>query len=202
MSEFKLVPEVGNIYLREVSINRSTGAVILLARENNEDLLYKFSFQDGSYNNEWRRQCLENKLWIYSYLTDTGDVIMQDLNDDTYLFDQDMQLIDSWHHKGDFITCLPGARTVYKVEKSGYFVIDIRSQDGEILRLNSEGWTKDYAYSNLNVCEDVTTGRLAVLNHDTKISAIDIFSQDGKSQHIVINLLFRIQSTENLFLAY
>ena len=190
MSEFKHGPEVGNLYLREVSINRSTGAVILLAIENNEDLLYKFSFQDGSYNNEWRRQCPENKQWMYSYLTDTGDVIMQDQTRHTYLFDQDMQPIDSWQYNGDLIACLPGPRTVYKVKKGGHFVIDIRSQDGDILPLKSEGRTGEYANPNLTVCDDVTTGRLVVLRDTTKhepvtfifqrTTAIDIFSQDGK----------------------
>ena len=116
---------------------------------------------------------------------------MQDQTRHTYLFDQDMQPIDSWQYNGDLIACLPGPRTVYKVEKGGHFVIDIRSQDGDILPLKSEGRTREYVYPNLKVCDNVTTGRLVVLHKTTKpettghiipriTAAIDIFSQDGK----------------------
>ena len=190
-----------------LNINSSTGDVILIAKGNNEILLCKFSLhQDGPYSNEWRRQCPMNKQWIYVCLTDTGDVMMQDQNYHTYLFDQDMQLIDSWQHTGDLIACLPGPRTVYEVEKEQHFFIDIRNQDGEILRLKSEGRTKEYPYPRLSVCEDVTTGRLVVL-YTTKQGVlgdrfIDIFSQYGKSRCIVIHLLFRIYSTDETVLAY
>ena len=190
MSEFKLElkPELQASH-HDVSINSSTGAVLF--QSSGEPVLHKFSLrQDGLYINEWRRQCPENKRWMRSYLTDTGDVILQDQNDRTCLFNQDMQLINSWHQKGYLIGCLPGPRTVYMVANIKHYGIDIRSQDGEILHLKPqkiELWCCEQP-DGVSVCEDVTTGILVVTNRNGNMA---VFSRGGKSQRIM-KLLFRI----------
>ena len=185
MSEFKVEFRAAH---NGVGINSSTGSVILQSRC--DPLLHKFLLhQDGSYSNEWRRHSPENKLWERSFLTDAGDVILQDQDDRTCLFGQDMQLIDSWQYMGYLIAYLPGPRTVYMVRKGEHYVVDIRSQDGETLRLKSQKSEHDH----LSVCKDVITGKIVALDNLT--SSIDIFSQDGKSQRI-INIFFRIQSTD------
>ena len=200
MSEFELESGVGyKYYRRGLSINSSTGAIILRTKKKDELLLYKFSHQDGSYSQDWIRRC-SGTDWMNNYLTDTGDIILQDHHFHTCLFDQYMQLIDCWQCNGHLIACLAGPRTAYKVRRGwGSFAIDIRSQDGEILQLRK-------LYSKPSVCEDATTGRLVVLDNATKEIedsypdtcniSIDIFSQDGKSKRIVMNLLFRIQPTD------
>ena len=145
-------------------------------------MLYKYSLhQDESYRNEWKRQCPENKEWDKYYLTDAGDVILDDRsNHRACLFDQDMQLMDSWQYQGTLVACLPGPRTVY-VNKGKEYVIDIRSQDGEILQLKPEGSTwRDYPVS---VCEDERTKKLVVLERYAQI--MDIVLQGGKQQHIL-----------------
>ena len=157
-----------------VSINSKTGAVIL--QEEKEALLYKFSqHQDGSFSKEWRRQCPENKCWKRSYLTDAGDIILQDSNYHTFLFDQDMQLIDSWQYRGDLIACLPGPRAVYAVKKGEGYVVDIRDQYGEVLQLKPDESTWK---SNLSIYDDVARGKPVVL--DCGSNTLDIFSEDGK----------------------
>ena len=179
MSELKLElkPEFHASH-HDVSINSSTGAVLFQSR--GEPLLHKFSLhQDWSYFNEWRRQCPENKRWMRSYLTDTGDLILQDQNDRICLFNQDMQLINSWHHKGCLIGCLPGSRTVYLEASGEDYVINIRSQDGETLTLQL---THEYFKQSEGMCvwENVTTGQLLVTNRS---GIMEIFTRDrtGKS---------------------
>ena len=184
-SEFKLElkPESQASH-HDVSINSNTGAVLFQSR--GEPMLQKLSLhQDGSYIKEWRRQCPENKRWMRSFLTDTGDVILQDQNDRTCLFNQDMQLINSWHHKGNLIGCLPGPRTVYLEANGEYYCVDIRSQDGETLQLNHKYHKQP---DGMCVWEDVTTGNLLVTNRTGEMA---VYSQDGKSQ-CVMNFLFRI----------
>ena len=185
-----------------ISFNSSTRAVIL--QSHRKPLLCKLSLhQDGSYSTEWTHRFPENKQWKQSFLTDTGDVILQDKNRRTCLFDQDMQLIDSWQYKGKLIACLPGPRTVYDIGRHiGHHVIGIRSQDGQILELKLEHSVRCYTYSR-SVCEDVTTGKLVILvgeyddddtDDDEVYPTVDIYilSQDGKSHHMVMNLLSRI----------
>ena len=171
------------------SINSSTGDVIVQGKPWGKDvwLLNKYSLQDGSYRNEWTRQPPENKAWDSCYLTDAGDVILEDYyNHRTCLFNQDMQQMDSWQCQGYLRACLPGPRTVYAVKKGEEYVIDIRNRDGEILELNPEGSTwRSYPYS---VCEDERTKRLVVVEQNDK--QMDIFAQGGKQQHILY-LLFR-----------
>ena len=168
MSEFKLEFDAARW---SVNINSSTGTVIL--QKKDEPLLYQFTVhEDGSYSNEWIRQCPENKHWDRSYLTDAGDIILQDSNGHTYLYDHDMQLIDSWQYRGHLITCLPGPRTVYFVEKGEReYVIDIRRRDGEVLQLEPVAST--WVDEHMSVCEDETTGKLVVADYMS--NAIDIF---------------------------
>ena len=187
MAEYTLESDIG--WLGMLSINSSTGDVIALEKQQGKDvyLLYKYSLQDGSYSNEWTRQSPENKEWSSCYLTDAGDVILQDRsNHRTCLFDQDMQLMDSWQYQGHLRACLPGPRTVYAVTKEEEWVIDIRSRDGEILELKPEGNT--WSYYPDSVCEDERTKRLVVVEEHNK--QMDIFAQGGKQQHILY-LLFR-----------
>ena len=170
-------------YARFPNINSITGDVLLQAeqKKKNERLLYKYSLhQDGSYRNEWKRQCPENKDLDKYYLTDAGDVILKYYdNDHTYLFDQDMQLMDSWQCQGNLVTCLPGPRTVYSVKKGEEHVIDIRNQDGEILQLKPEGNT--WNYDPDSVCEDQRTRKIVAVEG----RSVNFFSRDGKPQHIL-----------------
>ena len=152
-------------------------------RRRMNHLLYKYSLlQDGSYSNEWKHQCPENKEWDKCYLTDAGDVILHD-NDNhrTCLFDEDMQLMESWQYQGYLCACLPGPRTVYAVKKEKEYVIDIRNQDGEILQPKPEGST--WRDSPNSVCEDERTKKLVVVEGLSWI--MDIFLQGGKLQHIL-----------------
>ena len=185
MPEFKLKFKAGD----DLSINSSTGAVIL--QEKNEPLLYTYWLQqDGSYSNEWRRQCPENKHWGSCFLTDAGDIILHDNNGLTYLFDQDMKLMDSWQHQGSLVACLSGLRTVYSANKGMGYVIDIRSLDGEILQLNPEGSTYGKHFSG-RMCEDERTKKKVVVNRYHR-ATMDIFLQDGKSQHILYLLFMHL----------
>ena len=182
MAECKLESEAQ--YRGTPWINSSTGDVLVQTKQKKTDgpLLYKYSLhQDGSYSNEWKHQCPENKDWDRYYLTDNGDVILQaSHNNSTCLFNQDMQLMDSWQYQGELIACLPGPRTVYSVWKEVEYVIDIRNQDGEILQLKPEGNTWNcYPHS---VCEDERTKTLVVV---VEGYTMNIFSKDGKPQHIL-----------------
>ena len=126
----------------EAGINKSTGAVIV--EERHEPLLHKFQLQqNGSYREEWRRQLPENvKRDCHKYLTDTGDLILQNEEDGTtILFDQEMKLIDSWQHQEDLIATLPGTRTVCAVKEGKEWHVEIRIQDEEVLQLKPNGST-------------------------------------------------------------
>ena len=164
---------------QNASINSRTGDVVI--QHNSEPWLHKFALcQDGSYSQEGRRECPEKKMWTHIFLTNAGDVVVQDDTDlPTRLFDQDMQLIGSWQCRGDLIACLPtaGPQTVYVVEKEQGYLIDIRSQDGEVLQLKPEGNT--WESNSLCVCQDASTGKLAVLDADDLSNTMDIFSKDG-----------------------
>ena len=159
--------------------------------------LCKFSLlQDGSYSEQWRRQLPENicsKSAEYNkYLTDTGDVILQNQeeNSTTFLFDQDMNLKDSWQHQGQLIGCLPGPRTVYAVKEAMGILVEIRSQNGESMQLKPErnAWGSFY----LSVCGDGRTGKLVVVHYSYGITYrrtddfMDIFSGVGKTKHQII----------------
>ena len=161
----------------------TTGDVII--REARIGTLCKFSLQqDGSYSEQWRRQLPENISSVSAlcrkYLTDTGDLILQDYqpNSTTFLFDQDMKLKDSWQHQGDLIGCLPGPRTVYAVREAKLDLVEIRSLNGELIKLKYERnpWNKIL----MSVCEDGTTGKLVVVTYDSRM---DIFSGVGKTKH-------------------
>ena len=165
-----------------VNINSTTGAVIL--QKKNEPLLYKFSLnQDGSYKNEWRRQIPENKHWKSCCLTDAADIVLQDSNNRTCLFDKDLKMIDTWEYSGDLIACLRGLRTAYCVNSNSnkdfqLYDIAIRRVDGKVIQLQEGSNSR----SKKSLCENATTEKLVVI--DT-IDRLRIFSQDGKSQHIV-----------------
>ena len=119
------------------------------------------------------------------YLTDTGDVILQNLKEgsQTFLFDQDMNLKDLWRHRGRLIGCLPGPRTVYAVREAEGFLAEIRSQNGKSMQLNLERNERPM----VSVCEDGRTGKLVVVQRGWKdTSFMDIFSGVGKSKHQII----------------
>ena len=180
-----------------VSIS-TTGDVI--TTDARTGTLCKISLQqDGSYSEQWRHQLPENissKSAEYNiYLTDTGDVILQNRkeNSTTFLFDQDMNLKDSWQHHGQLIGCLPGPRTVYTVKEG--ILVEIRSQNGESMQLKPErnAWGSMY----LSVCEDGRTGKLVVVqcsywityrrtNELMDTNVMDIFSGVGKIKHQII----------------
>ena len=171
-----------------VAINKSTGDVIV--DEEDEPLLHKFHLQqNGSYREEWRRQHPENvRRYARKYLTDTGCVILQNEEDaPTFVFDQEMKLIDSWQHQGDqLIATLPGTRAVYAVKEGRKWWIKIRIKDGEVLQLKPDGST--WEYNRLSVCEDARTGKLAVIFDPLfSNSSLDIFSQDGKTKQRILN---------------
>ena len=193
MSELKLDFVVGWL-----SINSSTGDVILSYKNNR--LLHKYTLrQDGSYINQWKRRVPANEEVCNGlgsvYLTDAGDVILQNMLPDptypprpicsslTHHLDQDMKLMNSWEYDGKLIGCLSGPRAVYEIKKGEGRVAVIRSLDGEVLQLEPpEGTT----WSELHdVCEDVKTGKLVVFPGFIKAGTIYVFSQEGKSQHIM-----------------
>ena len=184
-------------------INSSTGDVLL---HTDDHLLHKYALrQDGSYINQWKRQVPENKdncRMDSVYLTDAGDVILQNYiyvtrSLLTYHFDQDMKLIDSWEPDGQLIGCLSGPRVVYKVTKGGGHVVVIRSVDGEVLQLEPY---KGTTWTDLrDVCEDVKTGKLMVCSGDSSLDTISIFSQDGKSQHILHLLMMCLCSCKQWY---
>ena len=178
--------------LSSASFNRAEAGILY----RNGGLSTCSLHEDGSSSYKWRGQTLEN---IRGYLTDTGGVMLQDPNYRTSMFDKDMQLIDSWEYKGTLITCLPGPRAVYAVMKErGGYVIDIRSQDGEVLGLQLDPdvrWSKslpswnsfgDILGDKLSVCEYAATGKLVVV--DALQSQMNIFSHDGKPQLIYLYL--------------
>ena len=182
-----------------VSIS-TTGDVITAGAST--DTLCKFSLQqDGSYSTQWRRQLpkyIRSMSTEYNiYLTDTGDVILQtqEENSKTFLFDQDMNLKDSWQHHGQLIGCLPGPRTVYAVREAKGILVEIRSQNGESMQLKPERNAWDSI--RLSVCEDGRTGKLVVVqwsyvityrrtNASKRTNVMDIFSGVGKIKHQII----------------
>ena len=143
--------------------------------------------QDGLYREQWRRRFPENisgAPGAYSkYLTETGDIILQNWweNSMTFLFDQDMKLKDSWQHKGNLIGCLPGLQTVYAVREPKGYLVEIRSQNGELIQLKPE--RKTWSSTYMSVCEDGRTGKLVVVHYDGRDSSIDIFSTVGKTKN-------------------
>ena len=148
----------------------------------------KFSLQqDGLYSKQWRGQLPENissaPRNCTKYLTETGDIILQNCqgNNATFLFDQDLKLKDQWQHKGNLIGCLPGPRTVYAVREPKGYLVEIRSQNGELIQLKPDrnAWNN----FNISVCEDGRTGKLVVVQRDWHDSSIDIFSAVGKTKH-------------------
>ena len=172
---------------RNVNFN-STGAVII--EEENGSSLHKFCLQqDGSYREEWR-----GHLWNVNcrkHLTDAGNVILQQGQPaTTFLFDPDMEVIDSWNYQGELIACLPGQRVVYAVqENESIFRVDIRNMDGEVLQLESKGGT--WITGGLSVCEDAGTGKLVVTKDSLHFNgSLDIFSPDGKTRQRVRHEIF------------
>ena len=150
--------------------------------------LCKFNLQlDGLYREQWRRQLPENLSSVVrgcpNYLTETRDIILQNRqeNSTTFLFDQDMKLKDSWQHQGYLIGCLPGPRTVYVVEDQEGNLVEIRSQNGELIQLKPE--RKTWSSTYMSVCEDGRTGKLVVVHYDGRDSSIDIFSAVGKTKN-------------------
>ena len=166
----------------------TTGYVIT---EDRPCSLCKFSLQEhGSYIEQWRRQLPENIRSApkkhTKCLTETG-VILQDReeNSTTFLFNQDMELKDSWQHKGELIGCLPGPRTVYAVREPKRhlveYLVEIKSQNGELIQLKPD--RKPWNRRLMSVCEDGRTGKLVVVQHDWHDSSMDIFSGVGKTKH-------------------
>ena len=190
--------ELGPGLREHADINKSTGAVIV--EEWRENLLLKFHLQqNGSYKEEWRRQHPKNvKRDCPKYLTDTGYVILQNVEKGTtFVFDQEMKVIDSWQHQGRLIATLPGTRTVYAVREGEKWHVEIRIKGGEVLQLKPDEST--WECSNLNVCECARTGKLAVMYTGPRTyqnrrvtyfgitdtgstSSLDIFSRDGKTK--------------------
>ena len=143
--------------------------------------------QDGLYREQRRRQLPENLSSVVTgcpkYLTETGDIILQNRqeNSTTFLFDQDMKLKDSWQHKGYLIGCLPGPRTVYAVREATGYLVEIRSQNGEVMQLKPE--RKSWNSHLMSVCEDGRTGKLVVVKYKWEDISMDIFSRVGKTKH-------------------
>ena len=167
----------------------TTGDVII---EDWNGALCKFNLQqDGLYRKRWRRHLPENfssaVQGYRKYLTETGDLIMQNLqeNNTTFLLDQEMKLKDSWQHKRKLtvIGCLPGPRTVYAVNERLGNLVAIRSQNGELIQLKSKriAWNSCY----MSVCEDGRTGKLVAVQYEGREDSgtMDIFSGDGKTKH-------------------
>ena len=163
----------------DMGINKSTGDIIV--EDEHEHLLYKFHLQqNGSYKEEWRHVCPENiKRHCRIYLTDTGNIIVQNKEEDstTFLFDQDMKLIDSWQHQGHLIAILSGTRAAYAVREGQEWHVEITIQDGDVLQLKPDGSTWESKY--LNVCDDARTEKLVVIHRIS--GALHIFSRDGKT---------------------
>ena len=163
----------------------TTGDVIVL---DENFTLCKFNLQqDGLYREQWRRRFPEgissSVRRIPKYLTETGDVILQNTqeNSTTFLFDQDMKLKDSWQHQGYLIGWLPGPRTVYVVRKPKGYLVEIKSQNGELMQLKPERnpWSSTY----MSVCENGRAGKLVVVHYDGGDSSIHIFSAVGKTKN-------------------
>ena len=174
MPEFKPGLRIGC-----VDINKSTGDIIV--ETLHEPLLYKFHLQqNGSYRQECRCQLPENvKRHCSKYLMDTGNVILHNQEDSTtFMFDQDMKLVDSWQHQGRLIATLSGTRAVYTVGKGLEWHVEIRIQDGDILQLKPDGSTWEDKY--LRVCGNARTEKLVVMHTSPFLSSphiLDIFHE-------------------------
>ena len=162
----------------------TTGDVIA---PDGHDTLCKFNLQqDGLYREQWRRRFPEDissSVRCPKYLTETGDVILQNTQKKrtTFLFDQDMKLKDSWPHKGMLIGCLPGPRIVYAVREPEGTLVEIRSQNGELIQLKTE--RNPWRSTVMSVCEDGRAGKLVVVERDRQDSRMDIFSAVGKTKN-------------------
>ena len=187
------VQQIG--YYDQRVVISTTGDYII---EDGTGTLCKFSLQqDGSYSEQWRRQLPANissaGRGCHKYLTETGDIILQDReensptflidqeNSTTFLFDQDMKLKDSWQHQGWLIGCLPGPRAVYAVGEAWEYLVEIRSQNGEVMQLKPE--RKSWNSHLISVCEDGRTGKLVVVKYEFEDRSMDIFSGVGKTKH-------------------
>ena len=172
----------------DVGINKNTGAVIV--EEWDKPLLHKFHLQqNGTYREEWRRQWLEDvKDHSHKYLMDSGSFILQNKDGTTFVFDQEMKLIDSWQHQGYLIATLPGTRTVYAVREGEECHVEIRIKEGEVLQLKPEG--SPWQNSDLSVCEDATIGKLVVAYASDQLQNgnLDIFSRDGKTKQRIYSM--------------
>ena len=208
--------KLGSEVWDNVDISKNTGDFIVEAWY--ERLLYKFHLQqNGSYREEWRCQLPENiKRHCRKFLTDTGNVIMHNEEDSkTFLFDEDMKLIDSWQHQGYLIATLSGERAAYAVGEGEEWHVEIRIQDGDVLQLKPDRNT--WESESLSVCDDARTEKLVVM-HTQELSCrpildilytlgvLDIFSRDGKTMQSLRTgtecqcLCMQLQTPRKLFL--
>ena len=163
-----------------VGINKSTGAVVV--EDLHEPLLHKFHLQqNGTYKEEQRHLLPENiNRDCPKYLTDAGNVMLHNHDDSTtFLFDQDMKLLDSWQHQGYLIATLSGTRAAYAVEEGKEWYVEIRIQNEDVFQLKPDRSTWEDEY--LSMCDDVRTEKLAV-TYASIASFLDIFSRDGKTK--------------------
>ena len=166
------------------------GAIIIRGKGS---FLSKICLQrDGSYRTQWQDYppSIEHDRRTRNYLTDTGNIILQEVGSTTtLLFDQSMRVIDSWQYQGKLIACVSGSRAVYLVqEKEMIYRVDIRSLNGEVSQLKSKGGTWVTSGSHVYACEHARTGKLVVINDFGK--SLDIFSRGGKIKQRLIHQIF------------
>ena len=189
-----------------VDINKSTGDIIV--EERHKPLLYKFHLQqNGSYKEEWRHALPKNiERHCRKYLTNAGNVILSNEEDNTtFLFDQDMKLIDSWQHQGYLIAILSGTRAAYAVGEGEDWYVEIRIQDGDVMQLKPDRST--WEDQDLSVCNDARTGKVVVMHTSgNDPDTLHIFSRDGNTMQSLHTdteyqcLCMQLQTPRKLFI--